>query len=488
MTVPSGTLSPPTVTTPLTRPTAGPVRLPIDRVFTLRGFGTVITGTLVAGQVHQDDSLLVLPAGKAARVRGLHVHGASTGLAVAGQRVAVNVGDLHVDDLQRGDALVTPGAFDASTRVDARVDLLPGAAPLKHGSRVRFHQGTSETMGRVAVGRVLDAAPGAAGAVPPGRRAYVRLRLESPVVLARGDAFVLRSYSPVATIAGGLVLDPGPRRGPLRSDAARARFDALDPGGAAADEPHALERALDVVVREAGREGLSRPAAQRRLGAGPDAVAAAAERLITRARMFDAADVWLSADVVQRLESECVARVSAHHDAAPDSEGVPREELRDRLRLTVRLFDWLLARLTAAGRLEGRERLAVPGRRGGLSADEQRVAALVERALSDAGLKPPDHAELSQRVAVPAAILERVLAALVRERRVSRVGGLTFHGAALERLKDDVRGMRSDAGTRIDVATFKSRYDLSRKYAIPLLEYLDRERVTRRVGEGRVVL
>ena len=198
------------------RSSRGPVRHPVDRAFTLRGFGTVVTGTLASGTIRVEDGLELLPAGRAARVRGLHVHGAPVRAAVAGQRAAVNLGDTPVAAVTRGDVLTTPGAFEATRRFDARIDLLPDAPALRHGARVRVHHGTTEAMGRVSLARVLGGQSSEVTGLPAGGRAHARVRVERPLVASRGDRFVLRSYSPMRTIGGGMVLDPAPRRGPVR--------------------------------------------------------------------------------------------------------------------------------------------------------------------------------------------------------------------------------------------------------------------------------
>ncbi|MDE0831120.1 MAG: selenocysteine-specific translation elongation factor, partial [Vicinamibacterales bacterium] len=203
------------------RPTDGAVRFPIDRAFSVKGFGTVVTGTLAAGQMTTDTVLRVLPRGWDIKIRGLQVHGVSQTVAVAGQRVAAKIAGVEVSEIARGDSVVTPGRFEATRRLDTLLALLPTSRPLKHGARVRFHQGTSEVLGRVAVGPLVgdlgvdavrddetgerDNAP---GDLKPGGHAFARLRLESPAVLTRGDRFILRAYSPPVTIAGGLVIDP----------------------------------------------------------------------------------------------------------------------------------------------------------------------------------------------------------------------------------------------------------------------------------------
>jgi selenocysteine-specific elongation factor len=351
----------------------GPARLPIDRVFSVRGFGTVATGTLVSGAMAQDRTLVVLPGDRAVKVRGLQVHGRAEERVSAGQRVAVNLGGVDAHELARGHVLCDPEVYEAVRRLDAAIELLPAVAgpatadaakpTLKHGMRIRLHCGTSEVLGRVAVA-AHDAAPGL-GPV------HARIRLESPIVVTRGDRFILRSYSPVDTIGGGVVLDPMPPRGAIRTDAGRARFRRLDfdPSRSDADAgAGASDAAAIVFLDERARAGMSRAEMTRRAGLSP----AAAERTAAR---------------------------------------------------------------------------------------------LVSRGLA-------------------AAVGERIVSAGVID---------ALRGELLEALKADVRALKPASGSgagaaRVDVAAFKGRYGVTRKYAIPLLEYLDRERVTRRVGEARIVL
>jgi selenocysteine-specific elongation factor len=479
----------------------GPARLPIDRAFTLKGFGTVVTGTLVSGSMATDDELVLLPAGRPTRVRGLHVHGTAVSRAQAGQRVAANLNDVQVQDIARGDTLVTPGCFEAVRRLDVRLDLLPSARRLRHGARVRFHQGTSEVMARVSVAQIVGGdretetsiQGRSAGVVPAGARAYVRARLESPIVAARGDRFVLRSYSPMTTIAGGIVLDSFPRRGSVRTETARARFLALDPGAEDAGEAAALGRACVVLVAEYGRDGVTVPRLALRLATTAARLDDIIRANVAKGRLLQVGDVLIDRNVFDQLAALLTGLVEQHHRDVPDSEGMPREEVRDRLRVAAPVLDALVGELSRAGRLVGRERLALSGRRAAFADHDRAAMSALESIVRDCGLKPLDVPELAARSGLGPGKVERMLALLVREKRVVRLGGLPFHREALDGLVTQVRAMAGTTGqqpgdVRLEVAAFKTRFDLSRKFAIPLLEFLDRERVTRRVGDARVVL
>jgi selenocysteine-specific elongation factor len=204
-------------------------------------------------------------------------------------------------------------------------------------------------------------------------------------------------------------------------------------------------------------------------------------------------DLLLSRIVVDRLSDALVVQVKTHHAAQPDSDGLPREEARDQLDVTTRIFDFLVERLTAAGTLTARDRLALPAHRAAVPDVDAAALARAETLFRDAGLKPPDTAEFAQQMPLVPAAAERVIQFLVRQKRLVRLGALVFHHDALTLLKDETRALKAVATTAngratVDVAAFKTRYGVSRKFAIPLLEYLDRERVTRRAGDERIVL
>ena len=201
------------------RTSDGPPRLPIDRVFSMKGFGTVVTGTLLSGRLTHDDELVLQPSGRVVKVRGLHVHGKSQGEAVAGQRVAVNLSGVEVADITRGETLTSTDAVTVTRHADVQIELLPTARQLKHGARVRFHQGTRELVGRIVLPDATHLEPGAS--------ACVRIYLDAPAALVRGDRFILRAYSPLATIAGGTILDPRPPRRGVRTAAGIARLATL---------------------------------------------------------------------------------------------------------------------------------------------------------------------------------------------------------------------------------------------------------------------
>ena len=466
------------------RDAAGPVRLPVDRVFTVKGFGTVVTGTLVSGTLGSDDEIVVLPRGLDTKVRGLQVHGRTAARAVAGHRVAVNLGGVELSDLRRGDVLATAGAFEPTRRFDAAIDLLPDARPLRHGARIRFHHGTSELLGRVAVSSVrgADTTP---AAVPAGQRAYVRVRLEAPAVLTRGDRFILRAYSPSVTIGGGVVLDPHPPRAAIRTAAGRERFHNLEPERAGEDD------VLAAFVDERAAFGMPAAEVTARTGLTPPQAAETIERLVASGRITRAADLLVSSRAITERSVRLLGDLTAHHAAQPLSEGLPREEARERIfgRAAPEVFEFVVNSLAAAGKIVARDRLALAGHTLSLSAEEARARDALEQLYREAGLAPPDLPSAAARASIDPAVADRIGRLLVRQKQLVKLDGLLFHADALADLKADVRRPKdASAQPRVDVAAFKERYGITRKFAIPLLEYLDRERVTRRVGDARVIL
>jgi len=476
----------------------GPARLPIDRVFSMRGFGTVVTGTLVGGRLDAEGAAVVLPGDRSVKVRGVQVHGARVTCAVAGQRAAVNLGGVDVGDLLRGQTLASAGAFSATRVVDVRVELLGGARALRHGARLRFHQGTSEVLGRVAVSSIVadgghgggEMAP--APEVPPGRSAYARLRLEGPVVVTRGDRFIVRAYSPTDTIGGGVVLDPQPPRGGIRTVAGRSRFAVLDPSTAAGPE-QATERAASILAAEAGHAGLPREALTARLGLLTGDAREPVERLLAQGALVAIGAVLVSPAQLEEIGRTLVELAEGFHRDHPMEEGIPREEARVRAcgRAAPGVFERVIDDLVRKGRITATDRIGVAGRRADASGADAAAREAIAARYLEAGLRPPDQAAIAESLGMPLARLANVVAWLVRQKTLVRVDALVFHETALRSLKSDVASLKQaspGAAATLDVAAFKDRYGMSRKYAIPLLEYLDRERVTRRVGDSRIVV
>jgi selenocysteine-specific elongation factor len=385
---------------------------------------------------------------------------------------------VEAAEVTRGQSLITPGSLTLTRRLDATLDLLPTARPLKHGARVRFHQGTSEALGRVAIAGVGRAD------IQPGTRAPVRIRLETPAALTRRDRFIVRAYSPTVTIGGGEVLDPEPPRAGARTAGGEQRFAALT-----ADET----RAVTQMIADSEGHGLPVAALTWRAGVAPADTGPLIASLERAGHACRVADRLFTPAVIEALSAQLLRVVGEFHRAHPLADGVPREEARERVfaRAHPAVFDDVLARLTAAGKLSVRDRLALPGHRLELSPDEARARELIEQAYLRAGLKPPDAATLATEGRIAPALVEKMTSLLLRQKVLARLDTLVFHAAPLHALKIEIQALKAsapDGRATVDVATFKDRYGVTRKFAIPLLEWLDRERVTRRMGDTRVVL
>ncbi|HWI20378.1 MAG TPA: selenocysteine-specific translation elongation factor [Vicinamibacterales bacterium] len=467
------------------RPADGAARLPIDRAFSMKGFGTVVTGTLVSGTVKVDDELVIEPGGVALKVRGVQVHGRAADAAVAGQRAAINLGGVELADVSRGETLMARGTLSVSRRVDAEIDLLRSAKPLKHGARVRMHNGTAEVLGRVSIA-------GQATEIAAGESALVRLRLEQPAVLTRSDRFIIRAYSPPITIGGGVVIDPAPARAGIRSEDGRASLARLRLAHGGHSASKAETTAIVSMIEAAGLAGIEAPSLVSRAGVMPGRIADVMREL-SAAGVVAAGDRLVMRAVLEKAERDLVALVTATHKANAMSDGLPREEARSKLfaRIAPAVFETVVDQLKARKALVGAERLALPTHKPTVAGGDDRVREAIIEAYRAAGLKAPDAATVEGQAKAPAAVVEKLTSLLLRERVLIRLDTVIFHADALQALKQDVRAMKEGAAggrATVDVAAFKDRYGLSRKFAIPLLEYLDRERVTRRTGDVRLVL
>ncbi len=470
----------------------GIVRLPIDRAFAMKGFGAVVTGTLVSGRIALGDSVAIFPAARTSRVRGIQVHGQKVGSAAAPDRVAVNLADLDTRELRRGQTIATEGSLAMASRIDVEIEAIADAPPLRHGARVRVHAGSSETGARLSIAatRATPAAawvrvrPGDAGVeVAPGAAAFARLRLESPLAATRGDRLILRAGSPTTTIGGARVLDPEPALAGVRREASLERFQELA-------RPEAPVTAF---LRERAEFGLGVQDLVRRGGLDRATAVSVIERLIAEGAAVRIAEHVVAVGVVERWESAVLAALQDFHRGSPLEPGLGPAAIRDRGRQAPAEFvGAVVERLKARGVIRGSDRIALASHAPTVSASEQALRGTLEQMLREGALAPPDRASLAGLADASPAEVDRAIQWLLLEKRVVRAGGLLFHQEALAALRLAVGSLRqgTPAGGQVtlDVGTFKARFGLTRKHAIPLLEWLDRERVTRRTGDVRVVL
>jgi selenocysteine-specific elongation factor len=444
-------------------------RLPIDRVFTMKGFGTVVTGTLVAGTIRKEEELEVFPSGKRVRVRGVQVHGSSAETAIAGQRTALNLAGLSTEDLARGMTLATADTFRSTSRVDALLSLLPSAKLFKDGARVHFHAYTTET---IAEARLYGTKQ-----LKPGDEAYAQLRFAEPMLLLPGDRFIVRQFSPVVTIGGGVALDAAPVTRKQRAEDAIAFLKIMQDGSP--------EQALAARVARRGPIG-------RRLEDLPGEMNIRREEAVKLAAK--ASLVWCNPVLVApapfaQVKADVLGALKKFHDANPLVTGMNKEELRDRINLGPEVFYSVLGKLAEEKKLEVAGELVHLSGRGVVMKDEEAESKkIIEQAFASAGLKVPSLKEVLAGLKVDKIRAQKIVTLLLRDKILIKISEeLVFHQSALLDLRHKIAALKNSTPT-IDVAGFKDMTGVSRKYAIPLLEYLDRERVTRRVGDERVIL
>ncbi|MGZ4826118.1 MAG: selenocysteine-specific translation elongation factor [Terriglobales bacterium] len=451
-------------------------RLPIDRVFTMKGFGTVVTGTLLSGTVKKEDELEVFPGRRKVRVRGVQVHGAAAEQAVAGQRTALNLAGTATEQLARGMSLIYPGMFRTTTRADVSLTLLPTAKPLRDRSRVHLHAHTSETIAEVAlIG---------AKALQPGQTGFAQLKFRDPLLLLPRDRYIIRQFSPVVTIGGGTVLDTAP---PVKGIAAESKMRFLE--SVSRGTP---AQVLAVRVARRGKRGLTTAKLVAETGWWPpkrvEEMAAAAGAYSAEA-IVKIGDLLISATALQQARDEAVAAVNAFHSANPLVPGITKGELAEKLGLEATVFDAVLESLAREKKLETSAEIVRAAGRGVVMKDEEAESKkVIEQAFASAGLKVPALKDVLAGVKVDRTRAQKIMTLLLRDRVLVKLADdLVFHRDALDQLRKLMAGAKART-PKINVATFKDLTGVSRKYAIPLLEYLDRERVTKRVGDERIIL
>jgi selenocysteine-specific elongation factor len=459
-------------------------RLPIDRVFTMKGFGAIVTGTLMAGQISEGDELELLPAGVRVRVRGVQVHGAAVRSAVAGQRTAVNLAGVELSAIERGMMLTEVGRLRTTQILDVHLKILESAPrAVRSRARVRLHIGSAEVLGRV---RALNLG----GEIAPGESGFAQLRLETPVVALHDERFIIRSYSPAITIAGGVVLDPLPakHRGRELGKADERLRELMRPE---------RSRKLAAFVLAASDQGMTLEQLIARTGLKETVLAAAANEAQREGIITDAGGVFIGTARFEKLADALIAELKSHHKRDPLSRGFARELLRERLfshsasevfravmnqleskrilateKDLVRLREHTVELSTADATL--RDKLA------GIYEAARLEPPTLDQALEGAGFTPAQrpHARKILQMLLDTGTLVRAQA------------DMFLHVNSINRLRALLQDFASqhEPERLIDVPQFKTLAGVSRKYAIPLLEYLDSERITRRAGDKRIIL
>lgn len=453
-------------------------RLPVDRAFTMKGFGAVAAGTLIAGRVRRDDEVELLPSGQSARVRGIQVHGHATETATAGQRTALNLQRVSLEEVHRGMVITVPGMFTATTTFDVELELLPGVEPLRSRKRVRFHVGTSELIGHlVLLGQ---------DELEPGGRSFARVRLEQPAFALPGDRFIVRQYSPMTTLGGGAILDSHPPRARRADRSVVERLRVLRDGTTA-------DRVLQF-VREAGDSGLDDSALVARTGLTGHSIAATRTELVRAGlvRSIESSPPTVaSAQAFDAAAVRALDTVRQFHATEPLVKGITREDLKARAfkEASPVFFRAVVDALVAEKKLAADQDVVhLFGRIVAFKGEDEQHRALLAARFRDLGLQVPSPDEVITGAKVDRATGRKIVQLLLKDHSLVKINEtMIVDSSALQKLVDDIRA-RKAVNPRLGVGEFKELTGLSRKFAVPLLEYLDAQRITRRVGDDRIIL
>ncbi|HXX53803.1 MAG TPA: selenocysteine-specific translation elongation factor [Thermodesulfovibrionales bacterium] len=439
-------------------------RLPIDRVFTMKGFGTVVTGTVISGTLSLDDMVEIAPSQIHTKVRGLHSHGKSIGTAYAGQRVAINLQGVNKEDLRRGDVAVTPKVVSASRIMDAKIELLRDIPALKSKSLVHLHITTSETIARIILYNRED--------LRPGESCYCQLRLEEPVVALSGDRYIVRKFSPVITIGGGTILDPSPLR--------RVRKEALEDLDVL--EQGSLPERIAVKVKKSGIKGMKALSLSGWVKAETPSIDESVSLLKKQGSLKQLGEILLHCDVYAALAKSTTETLHSFHKKNPLSPGMLKEELRAYLKVSPEVWSTLLSSLemVAVDRDVVRMKDVIVAS-SAASQSSEKILQLLERAR----FQPPSKEELAESLKMDAKALGDLLKLMSKEGSVVRINdSLYLADTAFKELLSLLRGFFTKKAT-MTVAEFRDILDTTRKYALPFLEYLDSNKITLRVGDVR---
>ena len=457
---------------------AGIFRLPVDRVFTMKGFGTVVTGTLISGDIKLGEDVEILPPGVTAKVRGIQIHNQSATIAEAGQRTAINLQGVEKDTIVRGDILARPRTLKPSIRLDVCMEYLSNNnRRLKNRNLVRFHVGTNEVIGRIMLLDRDDAEPGA--------KASAQVVLESPIVAMARDRFVIRSYSPVTTIGGGMIVDPLPKKHKRKSDRVNHEIDILHDGSD-------TERAT-IIIERSGIEGIGIAELEMRTGIHQSILKDILGTLSSRKQVVvvDADESRIvSSSIYQNLQDRILLEMRAYHERYPLKEGISKEELRNTAGQFARqrLFNMAVRELEKRGEIVvERENIRLSAHRVDLKGELEDLRSNIAHTYMDAGLTPPTIKELMEKFAGQRSLAESVINVMLKEGSLIKINeDLYFHKEVLARLREDYKALLVRDG-KATPASMKELTGLSRKFIIPLMEYFDITKLTIRAGDHRIL-
>lgn len=451
-------------------------RLPVDRVFTMKGFGTVITGSLISGRVQVGDTVMIYPSMVTAKVRGIQVHNQGVNMAEAGQRTAINFQGLEKAAINRGEMLALPGTLKPSFMVDLQLQYLASnKKPIKNRTRVRFHTGTSEILGNLAL---LDREE-----LPPGEKAAVQLRLDEPVCLVKDDRFVIRSYSPVRTIGGGQVLNPIPPK--------HKRFKADVVQGLQSIAERSKEELIAYYIDQTGHTGVAFSDLVLMTNITEKSLEQQLQALLSRKTVLLVdrdSRIYMHTNSFQQLRQDLTGHLEKYHKTNPLKAGMPKEELKTKLppNLSPKLFNLLMNQMLRDGEINVVEdTVHLASHTVALGADQEDIRDKILKTYRESGLQPPYFKELSKQLTADPARARDVLNLLVKEGRLVKVKeDLFFDADAVTRLKQRLVEFLTVNG-EISTPQFKEMTAASRKYVIPLIEFFDAQNFTIRIGDIR---
>jgi len=448
--------------------TKGLFRLPIDRVFTLKGFGTVVTGTAISGSVSVDDAVEILPADISTKVRGLHSHGKSIKTACAGQRVAINLSGVEKESLKRGDVVVVPERFSPTKAIDAKIELLKNSPILKNKSLVHFHSGTAEVIARIILYDRDE--------LKPGEGCFCQLRLQEPVIIMSGDRYIIRRFSPVETIGGGEILDAYPSR--------RKKSEGL--GDLEVLEKGTLDEKIAMKIKKSGVHGVPVSIIEGWINADIPAIKDVIRSLKEKTTIIQFEDILIHSSAVNSIKEGINKILIQFHKQNPLKTGMPKEEVRAQLKVEQKIFNTLIGSMKEV--VIDKDLLRSASFKVSLSAVDKGIETKILTMLEQAGFHPPLKEELLTALKMQPKQLDDILKLMTKEGKLVRINETIYitkfvYDKMLAMLKDFYNKKKE-----MTVAEFRDVLGTSRKYALPFLEYLDTQRITMRVGDVRKFL
>jgi selenocysteine-specific elongation factor len=457
---------------------SGIFRLPVDRVFTMKGFGTVVTGTLVSDRIKTGEDIQILPEEIAARIRGIQVHNQPVEEAWAGQRTAINLQGIEKSAIKRGDILARPETIRPSQRLDVFVEFLSSNAKnLKNRTLVRLHTGTSEIIARVILLGKDE--------IAPGQKVFAQLVLANKNVVVAGDRFVLRSYSPITTIGGGQIIDPLPAKHKRHNNKITDELNLLQNG--------TLPEKISVILERTGFTGINLSGMAFRLGVNAKKIREALENLLSgkKAFLLDSDDTTvISASFAHQLEELIGKNLAAYHKKNPLQEGISKEELKASLGhfISPKLFNMAMSSLNKKGTIvSDKNNVRLSGHQVQLAGELDSLRQTIGKIYNEAGLAPPSLTDVMGNFKDQKAKAQSIIKLMLKDGDLVKINEeLCFAREALEKLRGDYKDLLIK-DSKATPASFKDLTGLSRKYIIPLMEYFDMSKLTVRVGDHRIL-